>query len=74
MRLAEPEMTGTKKRNYLGKVIKDADTRRRQAVVTKTNAANALKRGEITKDVRDSEYRKSDKLQRQIKDYMKHYQ
>ena len=38
MRLAEPEMTATKQRNYLQKVIKDADKRRRQAVAMKSNA------------------------------------
>ena len=38
MRLNEPEMTETKQRNYLGKVIKDAETARKRAVVMKSNA------------------------------------
>ena len=38
MRLAEPEMTEVKQRNYLQKVIEDADTARRRAVAMKSNA------------------------------------
>ena len=38
MRLAEPEMTATRQRNYLDKVIKDAETARRRAVAMKSNA------------------------------------
>ena len=38
MRLNEPEMTETKQRSYLGKVIKDAETARKRAVVMKSNA------------------------------------
>ena len=38
MRLDEPEMTATKQRNYLQKVLNDADRTRRQAVVMKSNA------------------------------------
>ena len=53
MRLAEPEMTETKQRNYLEKVVKDAETRRRQAVAIKSNATKAFKAGKITEEVRD---------------------
>ena len=48
MRLAEPEMTETKQRNYVGKVVKDAETRRRQAIAMKSNATKAFKAGKIT--------------------------
>ena len=41
-RLDEPEMTATKQRNYLQKVLKDADRRRRQAVAMKSNATLKL--------------------------------
>ena len=41
-RLAEPEMTETKQRNYLQKVVKDADTVRRQAVVMKSNETKKI--------------------------------
>ena len=44
MRLAEPEMTATFKRNYLQKVIKDADRRRRQVIAFKSDATkNTIK-------------------------------
>ena len=48
MRLAEPEMTATKQRNYLQKVLKDADRRRRQAVALKSNATIKFKQNKIT--------------------------
>ena len=43
-RLAEPEMTETKQRNYLQKVVKNTDTVRRQAVVMKSNATKNSKK------------------------------
>ena len=49
-RLAEPEMNYERRKNYLRKVAKDAENRQRQATVIKTHAANAYKRGEITKE------------------------
>ena len=47
-RLAEPEMTDERSQNYLRKVEKDAETRRKQVSVIKTNAAKAYKSGKIT--------------------------
>ena len=44
MRLDEPEMTATKQRNYLQKVLNDADRTRRQAVVMKSNATRKFKK------------------------------
>ena len=41
-RLAEPEMTATKRRNYLNYVIKNADTRRRQVIALKSNATKKI--------------------------------
>ena len=38
IRLAQPEMTATKQRNYLDKVVKDAETRRRQVIAFKSDA------------------------------------
>ena len=38
MRLDEPEMTATKQRNYLDKVVKDAERRRRQVIAFKSAA------------------------------------
>ena len=74
MRLNEPEMTGTKQRNYLQKVLKDADRRRRQAVALKSNATIKFKQNQITAAERMLINDKSDKQQKNIKDYMKHYQ
>ena len=48
MRLADPEMTATKQRNYLDKVIKDADKRRRQVTAMKSNATKKIDKGETT--------------------------
>ena len=42
MRLAQPEMTATKQRSYLQKVISDAETRRKTVTIRKSNATNAL--------------------------------
>ena len=38
MRLDQPEMIPSKQRNYLFKVIKDAETRRRQVIAFKSDA------------------------------------
>ena len=74
MRLAEPEMTETKQRNYLGKVVKDAERTTRQAVAMKSNATKRFKAGKITGEERDLAHNRSNLLQKEIKDYMKHYQ
>ena len=42
MRLAEHEMTATLKRNYLQKVIKDSDRRRRQVIAFKSDATKKI--------------------------------
>ena len=73
-RLAEPEMTATRQRNYLEKVIKDAETRRRQAVAIKSKATKKFKAGKITGGERDLAPNSSDLLQKEIKNYKKHYQ
>ena len=73
MRLAEPEMTATLKRNYLQKVVKKADTRRRQAVAMKSNAIKDFKAGKITQEERKRINEMSDKSQKEIKDYMNYY-
>ena len=73
MRLNEPEMTATKQRNYLQKVVKDADTRRRQAVAMKSNATKDFKAGKITQEERKRINEMSDKSQKEIKDYMNYY-
>ena len=72
MRLDEPEMTATKQRNYLQKVLKDAERTRRQAVVMKSNATRKFKKNQITTEERNLINDRSDKLQKEIKDYMKY--
>ena len=52
-RLDEPEMTATKQRNYLDKVVKDADKRRRQVIAMKSAATKKFKKGEIDAAERD---------------------
>ena len=65
-RLAEPEMNYVRRQNYLRKVQKDAETRRKQVAALKTHAANAFKRGEITKEEMNEKYAESDRLQKPI--------
>ena len=65
-RLAEPEMNYVRRQNYLRKVQKDAETKRKQVAALKTHAANAFKRGEITKEEMDEAYAQSDRLQKPI--------
>ena len=65
-RLAEPEMNYVRRQNYLRKVQKDAETKRKQVAALKTHAANAFKRGEITKEEMDEKYAESDRLQKPI--------
>ena len=74
MRLDEHEMTATKQRNYLQKVLNDADRTRRQAVVMKSNATRKFKKNQITTEERNLINERSDKLQKEIKDYMKYHQ
>ena len=74
MRLAEPEMTETKQRNYLRNVVKNAETTRRQAVAMKSNATKRFKAGKITGEERDLAHNRSNLLQKENKDYLKHYQ
>ena len=44
-RLAEPEMTATRQRSYLQKVLKDAETRRKTVTIRKSNATKAYNAG-----------------------------
>ena len=74
MRLDEPEMTPTRQRNYLEKVIKDAETRRKQAVALKSNATIKFNQNKISAEERKRISDRSDKLQKEIKDYKKYHQ
>ena len=70
-RLDEPEMTDTKRKSYLQKVLKDAETRRRQAVALKSNATIKFKAGKITAERKNLDHEMSNKAQKEIKDYKK---
>ena len=72
-RLEEPDMTATKQRNYLDKVIKDAKFRRKQVIAMKSQATKKFKKGEINAALRDSAHQNSDKLRGELNDYIKQF-
>ena len=73
LRLDQTDMTATKQRNYLDKVIKDAEKRRRQVTAIKSHATIKFKKGEIDAAERDRIYGISDKYREEINGYIKHY-
>ena len=74
MRLAQPEMTATKQRSYLQKVLKDAETRRKTVTVRKSNATRAYNARKITAEQRNLIHKNVGKIEREIRDYRKHYE
>ena len=73
MRLDQPEMTPTKQRNYLDKVVENADRRRRQVIAFKSDATKKFKKGLIDAAERDRIHQNSDKFRLEINDYIKTY-
>ena len=73
-RLAEPEMTATRQRSYLQKVLKDAETRRKTVTFRKSNATKAYKAGKITIEQKNLIHENVGKREKEIKDYRKHYE
>ena len=73
MRLDQPEMTATKQRNYLDKVVKDAEMRRRQVIAFKSDATKKFKKGIINAAERDRIHQNSDKFRLELNDYIKQY-
>ena len=73
-RLAEPEMTATRQRSYLQKVLKDAETRRKTVTVRKSNATKAYKAGKITAEEKNLIHENVGNRERAIRDYRKHYE
>ena len=73
LRLAEPEMTATKQRNYLDKVVKDAERRRRQVIAFKRNSTKKFNKGEIDAAERDRIHQNSDRFRGELNDYIKQY-
>ena len=68
-RLAEPEKNYERRQNYLQKVIKDAETRRKQVAAMKTQASNKLQRGDISEEEKKKIYQESDRLQRPTREF-----
>ena len=73
IRLEQPEMTATKQRNYLDKVVKDAEKRRRQVIAFKSDATKKFKKGEINAAERDRIHGNSNKFRLELNDYIKQY-
>ena len=73
-RLAEPEMTATRQRSYLQKVLKDAETRRKTVTVRKSNATRAYRAGKMTAEQKNLIHENVGRLEREIRDYRKHYE
>ena len=73
-RLAEPEMTATRQRSYLQKVLKDAETRRKTVTIRKSNATRAYKAGKITIEEKNLIHENVGNREKAIKDYRKHYE
>ena len=64
-------MTATRQRNYLQKVIKDAETRRKPVTIRKSMATNAYSRGKITEEQKNLSHENVGKREKEIKDYKK---
>ena len=73
-RLAEPEMTATRQRSYLQKVLKDAETRRKTVTIRKSNATKAYKAGKISEEEKNLIHENVGNREKAIKDYRKHYE
>ena len=66
-------MTATKQRNYLDKVVQDAEFRRKQVIAMKSAATKKFKKGEIDAAERDRIHGNSDKFRRELNGYIKQY-
>ena len=66
-------MTPTLQRNYLYKVIKDAETRRRQVIAMKSDATKKFKKGVMSATERDRIHQNSDKFRFELNDYINQY-
>ena len=74
MRLAEPEMTATKQKSYLLKVINDAEKKRQRITPIKSNATKDFKAGRITEEEKNLIHSRIGKLEKEIRDYKKHHE
>jgi len=68
-------MTTTKKRKYLDKVIKNAESvRKSEITIKKTHASNALNRGEITEKEKDRIYKNVSQIEKVFKEFRVYHQ
>ena len=72
LRLGEPDMTATKQRNYLDKVVKDAE-HRRQVIAMKSAATRKFNKGVINEAERDRINGNSDKFRGELNDYINQF-
>ena len=73
LRLGETDMTATKQRNYLDKVVKDAKHRRRQVIAMKSHVTIKFNKGEIDAAERDRIHQNSDKFRGELNDYIEQF-
>ena len=73
-RLAEPEMTATRQRRYLRKVLDDAEIRRKTVTVRKSNATRAYNAKKMTAEQKNLIHKNVGRLEKEIRDYRKHYE
>ena len=73
-RLAEPEMTSVRKKNYLAKIIDDAEKQRQKITPIKSKATIDFNAGRISEQERDLIHENIGKIEREIKAYRKHYE
>ena len=73
LRLGETDMTATKQRNYLDKVVKDAELRRRQVIAMKSHATIKFNKGEINAAERDRVHQNSDEFRGELNDYIEQF-
>ena len=69
----QPEMTGKRNINYLGKITRDAEKRRKQLVGLKSKATKDYNKGEISKDEKDKLHYRIDKARTVLGDFINFY-
>ena len=71
--LNEPQMTPSKTRKYLKKIIKDAQTTRNQLKGLKSQVSQTYTKGKINKATKDMKYVRIDKANEVVGNYINHY-
>lgn len=71
--LNQEQMTPTKQRNYLNKVVTGAQRRRRQVIAMKSAATKKFNKGEIDENEKLRIHNNSDKFRGELNGYIKQY-